>query len=124
MRIYPASKSKHWPWWCALRAAGIPITASWIDAPFNRDGGEPVDWSLHWMRCVDEAAGADVVLMFAREDENQNGALIEVGAALASGKRVFLVTPHDWSWRHHPQVRRFDTLAGAIAATSIGKETR
>ena len=49
--------------------------------------------------------------MFAREDENQNGALVEVGAALGAGKRVFLVSPHDWSWAHHPRVPRFKTLA-------------
>jgi hypothetical protein len=116
MRIYVASKSKHWPWWCALRAADVPIAASWIDAEFNHTGAEPPDWALHWMHCVDEAAAADIVLMFAREDENQNGALIEVGAALAAGKRVFLVSPHDWSWAHHPHVRRFETLATAIAA--------
>ena len=81
MRIYVASKSRHWPWWCALRAAGIPIHASWVNAEFNRDGSEPPDWGLHWM-----------------------------------------VSPHDWSWRHHPQVRRFETLADAIAAiTGMGK---
>jgi hypothetical protein len=85
VRIYVASKSRHWPWWAALRAAGIPIVASWVDADFNRTGAEPPDWALHWLKCVDEAAAADVVLMFAREDESQMGALIEVGAALAAG---------------------------------------
>ena len=116
MRIYPASKSKHWPFWCALRAAGIPIHPSWIDAPFNHTGGEPPDWTLHWQLCTEEAAAADVVLMYAREDENQNGALIEVGAALAAGRRVFVVSPHDWSWMHHSNVRRFTTLEDAITA--------
>lgn len=103
MRIYPASKSKHWPFWQSLRSAGIPIASSWIDAPFNRDGTEPPNWALHWTKCIDEAAAADIVLMFAQEGENQNGALIEVGAALAAGKRVYLVSPHEWSWRHHPE---------------------
>lgn len=52
---------------------------------------------LKGLDCVEEAAAADIVLMYAREDESQNGALIEVGAALAAGKRVFLVSPHNWS---------------------------
>jgi hypothetical protein len=116
MKVYPASKSRHWPFWSALRAAGIPIVASWVDAEFNHTGGEPPDWCLHWMRCVEEAAAADVVLMYADKSERQMGALIEVGAALAAGARVFLVSPHPWSWRHHPQVRCFETLADAIAA--------
>jgi hypothetical protein len=33
--IHPASKAKHWPFWQALRAAGLPIKASWIYAEFN-----------------------------------------------------------------------------------------
>ena len=115
--VYPASKSKHWPFWCALRAAGVPIAASWIDEPFNRiPDGAPPDWILHWTRCLNEASAADIVLMFAQEGENQNGALIEVGAALSAGKRVYLVSPHDWSWAHHSRVKRFDTLADAVAA--------
>lgn len=117
MKIYVASKSRHWPFWAALRAAGIPIAASWVDTEFNRTpGAEPPDWALHWMKCIDEAAASDVLLIFAGADENQNGALVEVGAALAAGKRVYLVAPHDWSWARHSNVRRFDTLADAIAA--------
>ena len=116
MKVYVASKSRHWPWWCALRSAGIAITSSWIDAPFNHTGGEPPDWGLHWQKCIDEASAADVVLCFAQEGENQNGALIEVGAALARGRSVFLIAPYAWSWAHHPQVRRFDTLAAAVEA--------
>jgi hypothetical protein len=31
-RVYVASKARHWVWWAALRAAGVPIVAPWIDA--------------------------------------------------------------------------------------------
>jgi hypothetical protein len=34
-------KAKHAVWWQALRAAGVPIVASWLDQPFNHDGGSP-----------------------------------------------------------------------------------
>jgi hypothetical protein len=85
VRLYVASKSRHWPFWAALRSAGISVVASWVDAEFNHTGGEPPDWALHWMKCIDEASSADIVLVYAREDERQMGALIEAGAALAAG---------------------------------------
>jgi len=112
MRVYVAS---HWPWWQALRAAGVPIAAGWLDQPFNHDGSEPSadEWSAHWERCCREAAEADITLMYACAEERQMGPLIEVGSALGAGKRVYLVSPHDWSWKHHPHLRVFDTLEAA-----------
>jgi hypothetical protein len=44
------------------------------------------------------------------------GALVELGAGLASGAQVFLVTDHQWSVAHHPRVRSFPNLAAAISA--------
>jgi hypothetical protein len=118
VKVYVASKSCHWPWWQALRAAGVPIVASWIDWPFNHDDSEPLPsaWAEHWSRCIEEAAAADVTLLYACAEERQNGALVEVGSALGAGKRVYLVSSHDWSWKHHPRVRVFDTLEAAVTA--------
>jgi hypothetical protein len=50
MKIYVASKARHHHWWSALRTAGVPVTASWIDWPHNIEGTEPTagDWSAHW----------------------------------------------------------------------------
>jgi hypothetical protein len=95
---------------CALRA--------WIDWSHNMDGTEPDadEWREHWARCVSEASEADVVLVYAAADERQNGALVEMGAALASGAQVYLVTDNDWSTKHHPAVRCFKTLADAVQA--------
>ena len=84
--VYVASKAKHWQFWAALRAAGIPIQASWIDAEFNRTGEEPTGdhWARHWELCCREASQADVTLMYAAEDERQMGALVEIGCALGA----------------------------------------
>jgi hypothetical protein len=118
MIVYPASKSRHWAFWQALRAAGVDIRASWVDWDHNHADSEPTDaeWRDHWEQCVREASEADVVLVYARSDERQNGALIEMGAGLAAGKQVFLVADYDWSVAHHPRCRRFKTLADATAA--------
>jgi hypothetical protein len=116
--VYCASKAKHHPWWRALRAAGVPLTASWPDASFNATGEEPSadQWARPWRRCIDEASAADVTLMFAQEGERQMGALVEAGACLGAGKRLYLVSPHAWSFQHHPRVRCFASLEQAVAA--------
>jgi hypothetical protein len=116
--VEPDQAARHWPFWSALRAAGVPLSASWLDADFNHTGGEPTpdQWRRHWQRCVDEAAAADVTLMFAQNGERQMGALLEAGAALGAGRQVYCVSPHSWSFRHHERVRNFDTLEQAVAA--------
>jgi hypothetical protein len=119
MRVYVASKAKHAPWWQALRAAGLDICATWVDWEFNHSGAvpTPADWAAHWERCVTEARDCDVLLLHAMPDETQKGGLIELGAALAAGKKVFIVAPSfDWSWKHHANVAVFDTLDDALKA--------
>jgi hypothetical protein len=118
IKTYVASKSKHWPWWQALRVAGVNICSSWIDADFNHTGAEPSadEWSRHWSTCIAEASAANIVLVYAACDERQMGALCELGAGLASGAQVFLVADHKWSIAHHPRVRSFPNLAAAISA--------
>src|SRR5947207_7375510 len=116
--VYPASKARHAPWWSALRAAGLPIVASWVDWQGNAPGAEPTAdaWSRHWILCIDEAAAADVLLFYAGEGETACGALVELGAALASGAHVYVVSPYAWSVPHHPRCRTFATLADAVEA--------
>jgi hypothetical protein len=75
-------------------------------------------WRLHWEKCIKEASSADVLLFVALEGETQCGAIAELGAALAAGKQVYLVSPYEWSIAHHPNVRRFATLEEAITAIS------
>jgi Nucleoside 2-deoxyribosyltransferase len=119
--VYPASKSRYGPWWRALRAAGMPISpdAHWIDWAGNSpDGPEPTaaEWGAHWQGCIAGVKAADVLLILDLPGDNAKGALIELGAALAFGKTVFLVSD---TWRdieHHPRVQKFRRLEDAIAA--------
>src|SRR5262245_24121601 len=98
--VYVASKARHFAWWRALRAAGVPIVGSWIDWSGNSDGAEPTSdaWSRHWYRCVDEAAAADICLFVSNTGETACGALLEAGAALAAGKQVVVVSPDEWTF--------------------------
>jgi hypothetical protein len=119
VKVYPCSKSRHAPFWAALRAAGVNIAASWPWWERNADGLEPstIEWCDHSARCISEAADADILLLYAREDEQQFGALLECGSALGAGKQVYLVADRPWPFlRNHPRVRSFRTLEDAIAA--------
>jgi hypothetical protein len=118
LKVYPASKSKWAPMWAALKAAGVPIAASFPTWPFNYNNLEPsrADFATHWRRCCQEASEADIVLIYAQSDESQNGALLEVGAGLGMQKKIFAVTPHKWSWLSHENVTCFSTLSDAITA--------
>jgi hypothetical protein len=105
-KVYVASKSAHAPTWRALRSAGLPVSASWIDWPLNTPGERtpsPAEWCVHWDRCIEEASAADVTLSVAMSSENQMGGLIETGAALESGKTVFVVSTQRMEFPAPPQ---------------------
>jgi hypothetical protein len=119
--VYPASKARHAPWWRALQACGLPVSpdCTWLDWPYNDPGApeaSPDDWRAHWSKCIEAARAADVLLFLDLPGETAKGALIEMGAALAFGRQVFLVSETDWNVGHHPRVRRFRRLEDAVAA--------
>jgi hypothetical protein len=123
MKVAVASKSKHWVWFSALRAAlaghGIDLISVWLDWEFNHNNGEPTadDWRSHSADCIDDAGRADVLLLVAFETENQFGSLLETGAALSRGRTVFVVSPHPWPFlKNHPNVRVHASLEAAISS--------
>jgi len=123
VKLYFASKVQpHLPHWRAMRHVltelGVDVVSSWLDFGPNDTGQEPSpdQWRTHWDKCISEAADADVLLFFAERDRTQCGALLEVGAALASGKQVFLVSDYEWTVSHHPLCRTFDSLEDALGA--------
>lgn len=119
--IYIASKSKHGPRWVTLRNRGWPICSTWID---ESGEGQTSDWRDLWDRCVNEAASADVMIMYVEPGEVMKGGLVEMGAALARGVRVFYVGPEGLlSALHHRLVswcgEGDDGLARALDAASM-----
>lgn len=123
--IYVSSRSKHGPMWRALRAAGLPIAATWIDDPGPSDAA---GWSGLYGSATTEAARARVNIFYApASDEPWLGALIEMGATLGAGGVVILVTD-DLAlfkrWEEHPRVIAvgIDALhtAGVMAMRMIG----
>lgn len=109
--IYIASKTKHAARWRALRASGVPISSSWID---EAGEGETNDWDDLWCRCLEEVKSARAVILYVEPGEVLKGAYVEVGAALVSGVRVFVVgEPVGSFWRHH-LVTRCATMVEAL----------
>ncbi len=108
-KIYVASHTRHAADWRRLRDAGAPIRASWIDAgPVEPDGKREF-----WRRCIAEASACDHLIVYVPGDP-LNGAIAEVGAALASGAYVLWVGD-TISVAEHPLATRCVSLATAIA---------
>jgi len=84
----------------------------------------PASKSRHsaWWRAL-QAAGVPIVASWIQSC----GALIEMGAALAAGRQVFIVSPYEWSVANHPRCRTFRTLhdaVHAIMAMTAGERAR
>lgn len=123
--IYIASKTKHGPRWQALRSLGAPIVSTWID---ESGKGQTSDWPDLWRRCVHEASCAACLIVYREPGEILKGAWVEVGAALAKGRKVFAVGCEEFSIRHHPGITLcpdFETAYGdarAVLAKLEGRE--
>lgn len=114
MKVYTASKTKHAENWRNLRdVIGVDVISTWID---EAGPGETTSFEDLWLRCVGEASEADVLLLYMEPGEILKGALVEAGAALASGKTVYAVgLPSGMSFRAHPSVLEFSSLVDAVA---------
>lgn len=115
--IYIASKTKHAAHWRKLRAQGFNVISTWID---EAGPGESLDLRDLAVRCVAEAARADFLILYCEPGDFLKGALIEVGAALASGVQVLVVGECDSlksALNQHPLWRECPNLGTALALT-------
>lgn len=107
--------------WRALRAAGWPITSSWID---EAGEGETADFSDLWARISREIHGSLGLIIYAEpEDFPLKGAYVEAGIAIGAGLPVAVVMPGVeldprscrpmGSWIRHPDVQVCRSLEAA-----------
>jgi hypothetical protein len=120
--VYIASKSRHGAQWKELRAGGEPIVSTWID---ECEAGQTSDWDDLWSRCIREAAECDTLILYAEPGEVLYGAMIEVGAALASGRRVIYVGPDDVvrTILRTSRIERAESVTAALRAAEGQRET-
>jgi hypothetical protein len=109
--IYIASKTYHAPLWRDLRTQGIPIISTWIDEAGDEESSSFEDL---WRRCIDEASSAQFTIVYRASGDVLKGALIEVGAALASGRQVIAVGCEGFTFTHHKQVQHAASMQEAL----------
>ncbi len=109
--IYIASKARHAWKWQALRAAGVPIVAAWID---EAGEGETTDWACLWDLCIRQAASATGFVFYHEGGEIQKGALVELGSALHAGVPVWWIGPEYSTAPKHRLVQRVESVEEAI----------
>lgn len=109
LNVYVASQTKHAVMWRAFRDNhpwSIKIVSSWIDA-----GEVSADLAAGlWVGCVLEAKHADCVLAYYEPGDDWKGVLVEIGAALASDRHVFVVGEPPGSWVAHPRVHQIASI--------------
>lgn len=108
--------------WRKLRDGGVQITSSWID-----EAGEEQSACLTdlWRRIAAEVSACQFLILYVEPDDFPlKGALIEVGMALGTGKRILVVAPEVdleprslrplGSWALHPLVTFHQTMRHAL----------
>lgn len=115
VKLYIASKSEHGTKWQAMRhvlaGVGVEIVSTWID---ESGPGESADMTDLWVRCIAEAASCDLLVAVHHGGEIWKGAFVEIGAALAHARPVYVVGNPPGSWSEHPLVRFAGSIEDAI----------
>ena len=98
--------------------AGVHISASWLDWELQDcDEKSSEQWRHHWeSNIIPDVLACDVLIFMSLKGERACSALIEVGLALAHGKRIIVVSPDWWSFSCHGNVRCYPNLEPAVAS--------
>lgn len=115
--IYFASKTRHAQRWVALRATGLEISSTWID---EAGKGQSISWSDLWGRTFSEIKQSKALVFYGEEGEVQEGTLVEIGAAIASGIPVFWVGPEVSTVRRSDVVTVCETVEEAVGYAKRG----
>lgn len=110
-----------------LRGLGHTITSRWLDTTWEekeRDSqvyssaAPPEYREKHSVEDLDDVLAADTFVAFTEEPRygGRGGRHIEMGAALAVGKRIIVVGPRENLFYHHPRVLHFASTEDMMQA--------
>ena len=118
IRIYPSSLMKNAQMWIDLSKENqIHYVAQWITHFKYKDLNNNQENAVkYWVANLRDIKDCDILISYGESDDILGGSLIEIGAALAYNKRVFLVGQNEAfrSWRHHPLVTKYDDMDKAL----------
>ena len=139
MKFYTAGKIWHADKFKFLRdQAQLPVQARWIDLDNDSDIVRNRKGDL-WQLCLEDVTNSDFLLLYCEDfAEEQRGALVEIGMALAANKPIYAVgrcksiAPNaisDVAFTHHRLWNLLDTdnlVKGAYLAlaSEIGKSLK
>lgn len=117
-RYYVASKLHHSLKWRTLyrnQPQGFHMTSRWpfVDLALTEDPETLKTCAKHfWTDDIEDVVNSDFLILYVEPLDLINGALVEVGAALASGLTVYIVGENERlkSWVYHPNIIKLDTL--------------
>lgn len=115
IRVYTASKLKHFQLWRDLRDEWpeVHFVARW---PFFHYGNIPDTAAFaptFWIHDVEDVIGSEVVLIYSGDEtDHHRGSLVEAGIAIGRGKSVIVVgeNPCYGTWQYHPLCHRVADL--------------
>lgn len=119
IRVYTASKLSRGAQWRQIHAAcnHVYFHARWLK--HNQIGTPDLrEYAARfWKEDEQDVKSADVLVVWAEGDEHLQGALVEVGMAIAFGVPVIVIGDHpDYStWRFHAGVSIAPNLECALA---------
>lgn len=137
MKFYTAGKIWHAPKFQHLRdTLGLPVQARWIDLKDDDDIVQNRKGDL-WQLCLEDVTQSDFLLLYSEDwEEEQRGALVELGMAYGAGKRVYAVgrcksiapnTISDVAFTHHELftwLPTTDLVRGAFLALAMELKTQ
>jgi hypothetical protein len=99
-RCYVSSKLRHKQLWLD---SGLDIISSWIQGEQLSD---PSELSDMWVRYFEELQDCSCLIMYLEHGDKPKGALIELGAAVAHNKPIYII------WDSTP--KQLENLVGTI----------
>ena len=108
IRVYVASRLANAPMIRTLASPHLFLCARWLQHVATGTPDDADHARRFWPEDVADAAGADLLVVYAAPEDHLRGALVEAGVAIHAGVPVVVVGDHpDYgTWRYHPGVMR------------------